>query len=102
MKKRSNKCLWVGGCTAVLLMVFCLTLAFAGGPPLKENACGVCHKDYEKILPAKHPDVGKASGCLTCHKPDPLKEEPSKFSASIHQAHQGGKIKLDCSACHAL
>jgi len=92
------------GCVSVtvLLGVFCLATAFAGGPPLKENACGACHKDYGKIMPAKHPDVGKAAPCLTCHTSDPAKTEPTKFSETVHKTHQGGKIKLDCGVCHAL
>lgn len=78
------------------------TAVMAGGPPLKDNACGACHKDYSAIMPKKHPDIGKAAACLTCHAPDPAQNEPTKFSADVHKAHQGGKIKLECAACHSL
>lgn len=81
--------------------VFC-SIAAAGGPPLKENACGACHKDYSTIMPKKHPDVGKAAACLSCHAPDPAKSEATKFSTQVHKVHQGEKTKLECSACHAL
>ncbi len=85
----------------LMCAIFCST-ATAGGPPLKENACGACHKDYSTIMPKKHPDVGKAAACLSCHAPNPAKAEATKFSTEIHKVHQGGKTKLECSACHAL
>ena len=78
------------------------TAVMAGGPPLKENACGACHKDYGAIMPKKHPDMGKGAPCLTCHTPDATRSEATKFSTEVHKAHQNGKIKQDCSACHAL
>jgi hypothetical protein len=53
-------------------------------------------------MPGKHPDVGKAAACLTCHAPDPAKNEATSFSTNIHSVHQGGKTKLECSSCHAL
>lgn len=102
MKKKVTMRIFGLGLMMLLLGVFCLSMAMAGGPPLKENACGVCHQDYAKIMPAKHPDVGKAAPCLTCHKSDPAKTEPTKYSETVHKTHQGGKAKLDCSACHAL
>lgn len=74
----------------------------AGGPPLKDNACGVCHQDYGKIMPKGHPDTGKGMACMTCHAPDPAKNEATKFSTGVHTIHQGGKTKLECSSCHAL
>jgi hypothetical protein len=89
-------------CAILLWCAVWSTAVRAGGPPLKDNACGACHKDYNTIMPKKHPDVGKASACLTCHAPDPAKNEPTKFSADVHKAHQGGKTKLECAACHAL
>ena len=61
-----------------------------------------CHKDYNTIMPKKHPDVGKGEACLTCHAPDPAKNEPTKFSTEVHKVHQNGKTKQECSACHAL
>jgi len=78
------------------------TTVWAGGPPLKDNACGACHKDYNTIMPKKHPDVGKGEACLICHAPDPAKNEPTKFSTEVHKVHQNGKTKQECSACHAL
>lgn len=89
-------------CAMLFLCAFWSTAVMAGGPPLKDNACGSCHKDYNTIMPKKHPDVGKGEACLTCHAPDPAQNEPTKFSADVHKAHQGGKIKLECAICHAL
>ncbi|MCX7981745.1 MAG: hypothetical protein N2572_02395 [Syntrophales bacterium] len=80
-------------------------LSQAGGPPLKEKPCGVCHKDYMKIMPAGHPSVGEAAKnpCLSCHQPDPKRSEATKFSTMIHNAHkEGGKVTLTCNQCHAL
>ena len=102
MKKKVTRRLIGFVSVTVFLSVFCLAAAFAGGPPLKDNACGACHKDFAKILPAKHPDIGKPAACLTCHKSDPAKAEPTKFSETVHKTHQGGKTKLECGACHAL
>jgi len=65
------------------IMLTCLvfnTVVTAGGPQLKENVCGSCHKDYNTIMPKKHSDVGKGAACLTCHASDPSKNEPTKFS----------------------
>lgn len=91
-------------CGIILTLAVFSTAIMAGGPPLKDNACVACHNDYSKIMPQKHPDVGTAKGnaCLTCHAPDPAKNEPTKFSTELHKVHQGGKTKLECAACHAL
>ena len=74
----------------------------AGGPPLKDKPCAACHKDYNNIMPKVHPDVGKGAPCLSCHAPDPAKQEATKFSTEVHKAHKNGKANLECSACHAL
>lgn len=89
-------------CGVMSMCVIFAVVAWAGGPPLKDNACGACHKDYATLMPPKHPDVGKGAACLSCHAPDPAKNEPTKFSANVHSVHQGGKTKLECQACHAL
>ncbi|HNY65460.1 MAG TPA: cytochrome c3 family protein [Deltaproteobacteria bacterium] len=89
-------------CGIILVSVVLSVAVTAGGPPLKADSCGVCHQDYGKIMPGKHPDVGKAAACLTCHAPDPAKNEATSFSTNIHSVHQGGKTKLECSSCHAL
>ena len=81
--------------------IFSMTVT-AGGPPLKDNACGACHKDYSTIMPKAHPDVGKGAACISCHASDPAKTEATKFSAEVHKIHNNGKAKLECSACHAL
>ena len=75
MKKTMIKRTLRMGCVVALLCLLGLISAFAGGPPLKENACGVCHQDYSKIMPPKHPDVGKVTACMTCHKTDPAKTD---------------------------
>jgi len=80
--------------------IFTVTVT-AGGPPLKDNACGACHKDYSTIMPKTHPEVGKGAACLSCHASEPAKKEPTKFSAFVHKIHQGEKTTLECSACHA-
>ena len=88
---------------AVLLIgTMSITMVWAGGPPLKDNVCGSCHKDYNTIMPKKHPDAGKGQPCLTCHAPDAAKSEPTKFSTEVHKAHQGGKTTLECASCHKL
>lgn len=74
----------------------------AGGPPLKDNACGVCHKDFNTIMPKAHPDVGKGLSCTSCHAPDPANKEATKFSTEVHKVHKGGKTTLECTSCHAL
>ncbi|MGV8058479.1 MAG: hypothetical protein AB2L12_10710 [Smithellaceae bacterium] len=87
------------------IMLTCATFStkvIAGGPPLKDNACGACHKDYTTIMPKTHPDVGKGAACLSCHAPDSTKNEATNFSTEIHKKHQGEKTKLECSACHAF
>lgn len=96
------KKLIISSCGILLTFAMFSTAVMAGGPPLKDNACGACHKDYNTIMPKKHPDVGKGAPCLTCHAPDPAKNEPSKFSTEVHKVHQGEKTKLECAACHAL
>ncbi len=90
--------------TCAVLLIFTLfgTMVMAGGPPLKDNICSTCHKDFGAILPKKHPDVDKTAPCLTCHKSDASKTEATKFSTEIHKIHQGGKTKLECASCHAL
>ncbi|HLZ18242.1 MAG TPA: cytochrome c3 family protein [Smithellaceae bacterium] len=89
-------------CAIMLLCAVFVSTATAGGPPLKDNACGACHKDYNTIMPKKHPDMGKGAPCLTCHSPDAARSEATKFSTEVHKVHQTGKIKQECSACHAL
>lgn len=96
------KKLTIYACGFMLMCVMFSTIATAGGPPLKDNACSACHKDYSAILPKGHPDVDKGAACLTCHAPDPAKTEATKFSTGVHNVHQGGKTKLECAACHAL
>jgi hypothetical protein len=96
------KKLAVYACGILLVCAIFSTVIMAGGPPLKDNTCGTCHKDYNTIMPKVHPDVGKGAPCLTCHVPDPAKNEPTKFSTNTHKVHQGEKTKLECSACHAL
>jgi hypothetical protein len=96
------KKLTIYACGIMLTCTLFTTMVSAGGPPLKDNACSACHKDYNTITPKKHPDAGKGAPCLTCHAPDPAKTEPTKFSTEVHKVHQGGKTKLECSACHAL
>ncbi|MCE5213057.1 MAG: cytochrome c3 family protein [Deltaproteobacteria bacterium] len=88
-------------CGMILTGTVFITSVTAGGPPLKDNACGACHRDYGAIMPQKHPDMGKGTPCLTCHTTD-AKTEATKFSTEVHKTHQGGKTKLECSACHAL
>ncbi len=107
MKKRHNYLtLTMGSVVAAGGIFFASALWLdAGGPPLKEKPCGVCHSDYQKILPPNHPTLGDAAKnpCLTCHKPDPSRNEPTKFSTLIHAAHkEGGKVTLSCNACHVL
>jgi formate-dependent nitrite reductase cytochrome c552 subunit len=86
----------------MLLGMGCVLPAIAGGPPLKQNACIACHKDYNTIMPKKHPEMGKGVPCLTCHAPNAAQSEATKFSTEVHKVHQSGKIKQECSACHAL
>jgi len=81
--------------------IFSITVT-AGGLPLKDNACGVCHKDYNTIMPKAHLDVGKGAACTSCHASDPANKEATKFSTRVHKVHKGEKTTLDCSACHAL
>ena len=91
-------------CVIVLAgAMFCMAV-MAGGPPLKDNACGVCHKDFKTILPKTHPDIGggAAMACTSCHAPDPANKEATKFSTAVHKVHKGGKTTLECTSCHAL
>ena len=92
---------FVSGIVLILSMALALS-AFAGGPPMKENPCGVCHKDFKALRPKTHPDVGPAKPCLTCHVPDPSRAEANKFSTTIHKIHKGGKTTLECGSCHAI
>ncbi len=89
-------------CAVLLSCALFSTAVMAGGPPLKDNTCAACHKDYNTIMPKVHPDVGKGAPCLSCHAPDPAKQEATKFSTEVHKVHKDGKAKLECSACHAL
>jgi hypothetical protein len=98
---RICKKITIFACGIMLLWVI-FTAAAMAGPPLKDNACGACHKDFSTIMPKTHPNVGKGGPCLSCHAPDKAKDEPTKFSAEVHKIHQGGKTKQECSACHAL
>ena len=89
----------------LILGVVCTVSVTAAGPPLKENPCSLCHKDFKAIAPKGHPDVGDAAAksCLTCHAPDTSRTEATKFSTMIHKTHkEGGKTTLECGACHAL
>ncbi len=78
--------------------VFAINIT-AAGPPLKDKVCETCHKDFAKIFPQKHPDMGKGEPCLTCHTTGG--GEATKFSTEIHKVHKD-KAKLECGACHAL
>ena len=78
MMKRSFKSVLAIFLILLLAGAFSLVTA-ADGPPLKENACAACHKE-----PPKEP-AGEG-----------------KRSEKIHPIHQGGKVKLECNACHAL
>jgi hypothetical protein len=93
---------WIYACGIFLICALFGMAAIAGGPPLKDKVCGTCHKDLNAIMPKDHPNVGKGEPCLSCHKPDPAKSEPTKFSTQIHKLHQEGKTKLECAQCHAL
>ena len=53
-------------------------------------------------MPQVHPDVGKGAACMSCHAPDPAKQDATKFSTAVHKVHKNGKANLECSACHAL
>ncbi|HOJ52227.1 MAG TPA: hypothetical protein PLT64_07225 [Syntrophales bacterium] len=89
----------------VTVLILPALLLQAGGPPLKENPCGVCHQDFKKILPGNHPPIGEAAKnpCLSCHQPDEKRGEATKFSTLIHNSHkEGGKVTLTCNQCHAL
>jgi hypothetical protein len=96
---------WVVAVCGILILavIFAMTVN-AGGPPLKEKTCGVCHKDYKAIIPKTHPDVGSGASksCLDCHAPDPAKAAATKFSTEVHKVHKGGKTTLECASCHAL
>ncbi|MDD4356446.1 MAG: hypothetical protein PHN98_04265 [Smithellaceae bacterium] len=88
-----------------VIMLICLLLGnvvLAAEPPLKENACCACHKDYSKIMPKKHPEVGSVKACLSCHTPDPADHEPTNFSTEIHKVHKAGKNELKCAVCHSF
>lgn len=100
MKTWKKRAVYTGG--MILMCAAFVAAAIAGGQPLKANVCGACHADYSAIMPKDHPDVGKAAACLPCHAQDPAKNEATKFSTAIHKIHQGEKIKLECSSCHAL
>lgn len=96
------KKLTIYACGIMLMCTVFISIVAAGGPPLKAKTCDACHKDYNTIIPKKHPDAGKGAPCLSCHTSDPAKAEPTKFSTQIHKNHQGEKTKLECAACHAL
>jgi hypothetical protein len=89
-------------CVTILTGLLMCSVVPAAEPPLKENACGACHKDYSKIMPKKHPKVGDVKACLSCHTPDPADHEPTNFSAEIHKVHKAGKNELKCAACHSF
>jgi hypothetical protein len=89
-------------CGMMLICLLMNSFVLAGEPPLKEDACAACHKDYSKIMPRKHPEVGDIKACLSCHTPDPADHEPTNFSAEIHKIHKNGKNKLKCAACHSF
>ena len=94
--------IFIYACAVILICFLIDTVVWAGEPPLKEDACAVCHKDYSKIMPRKHPEVGDVKACLSCHTPDPADHEPTNFSAEIHKIHKNGKNKLKCTACHSF
>lgn len=101
MIKKASKSVFMIAVLLILAVAVSMSIA-AGGPPLKENSCGVCHKDFKEILPKDHPNTGAiVQLCLTCHT-DPARTGPTKFSDKIHAVHRDGKAKLECSACHAL
>lgn len=93
---------FIYACVVILICFLTGTIVLAAEPPLKEDACAACHKDYSKIMPRKHPEVGDIKACLSCHKPDPADHEPTNFSAEIHKIHKNGKNKLKCTACHSF
>lgn len=94
--------IFIYACGTLLMCVMFSTIVAAGGPPLKDNACGACHKDYSTIVPKNHPAIDKGAACISCHAPDAAKTEATKFSTQVHKVHQGEKTKLECAACHAL
>lgn len=100
MRVRQNKFIFI--CVIMLICLFLCTVVLAAEPPLKENACGSCHKDYSKIMPKKHPEVGDVKACLSCHTPDSADHEPTNFSVEIHKIHKAGKNELKCAACHSF
>lgn len=85
----------------IMIAIFSITV-MADGPPLKDNICELCHKDYNTIRPKTHPDVVKEAGCISCLASDPANKEATKFSTLVHKVHKGEKTTQDCSACHAL
>lgn len=89
-------------CAVILMFVLMSVPVLAAEPPLKEDACAACHKDYGKIMPQKHPETGSVKACLSCHTPDPSDHEPTNFSAEIHKIHKAGKKELKCAACHSF
>lgn len=93
---------FIYACVVILICFLTGTIVLAAEPPLKEDACAACHKDYSKIMPRKHPEVGDIKACLSCHTPDPADHEPTNFSAEIHKIHKNGKNKLKCTACHSF
>jgi hypothetical protein len=68
----------------------------------KSSSCIACH-DLKSVLPKGHtPVTGKdITACLNCHPPGKAaKLEPNPYSARIHRAHIGSKLKVDCFICH--
>ncbi len=93
---------FIYACVVILICFLTGTIVLAAEPPLKEDACAACHKDYSKIMPKKHPEVGDIKACLSCHTPDPADHEPTNFSVEIHKIQKNGKNKLKCAACHSF
>lgn len=68
-----------------------------------QKDCNTCHKDYQSILPRKHPPMDNVAPapCRSCHLPKvDGKAEPNKFSALLHRSHMMTNAQQDCIACH--
>ena len=68
-----------------------------------QKSCNACHKDFQSILPRKHPPMDNLASapCLSCHLPKlDGKAEPNKFSALLHRSHMMINAQQGCMACH--
>lgn len=98
-----SRILWV----IVIFVVCCLlvngwTAEIVRTKP-DQNGCNTCHKDFQSILPAKHPPMDNVASvpCQSCHLPKlDGKAEPNKFSALLHRSHMMINARQDCTACH--